>query len=189
MKRRYRYRLVVGLPPTVKASYDLVWNAPLDGPDDPFNPLQRTLVRPMMRPASFVDRCERRGVATDILRQNLLETIASMRKSARIDHRAGHRVSWYARLIKRVQAQLRQLPSPRRVPRARRQNDIGLQSAPDCWENYAEEEFRFLQARDRELRRPSTIRRTFDWIDPLTNLLYPIEGPPRRRECPHQQVA
>lgn len=181
MKRRHQRFLFGHVSWATTSQYQAIANASLDGSDNEYG-FERALVRTMKLPAKFVDLCETRGVATDILRQDLLETVARMRKSARIDHHAGQRVKWYARLIRRVQAQLDQLPSPRRIRRARDPSLIGLPSAPDCWEHYGPYEYRSLQRRDAKLRAPRRLTRTFEWKDPATGLTHPIEGRPYRKE-------
>lgn len=188
MKRRHQRFLFDHVSRDTTSQLQTSGSGLLDRSDDEYGG-GRALVRTMKRPALFVTLCETRGVATDILRRELLETVAHMRQSARADHRAGQRVKWYARLIRRVQAQLDQLPSPRRIRRARDPSSSGLRTARDRWEYYGNEEYRFLKERDRKLRSPRTIHRTFSWKDPMTGLTHPVEGRPYRASSHHPASA
>lgn len=175
MKRRYReyllrdalrlqqeeYREVLGIP----ADNDTL-SFRLDGSDFPRT---RRLVRTMIEPAKFIDRLAARGESTSMIRLHLLARLAAMRRTARIDQRAGTYGSWYGRLMQKVRDHLDQLPSPRRVPAARCREQIGNDLYPDCWENYVYER-PLLRARDKKQKRLPPLERAAELADPGSRL-------------------
>lgn len=171
MKRRYREYLLRDALRLQEKEYREVLAILADNdtlsfrPDGSGFPRTRRLVRTMIEPAKFIDRLVVRGESTSMIRLHLLARLAAMRRTARIDQRAGTYGSWYGRLMQKVRDHLDQLPSPRRVPPARCREQIGSDLYPDCWENYVYEQ-PLLRARDKKQKRLPPIERAAELVLP-----------------------
>lgn len=113
-----------------------------------------------------VEALERKSVSTAEIRLLLLNELTYLRRFIRRCQYAGtgHRRR-QGHLVQRARLLLEQLPSPRRIPAARRREQIGSDHYPDCWENYMDER-QLIRARDKRQQRLPPLARAAELILP-----------------------